>query len=78
MNSQLPMIYPAIVTSRMNEHIAAAEKSRALRSLSQHKSAMTVLRQIVANLLVGIGQRVSPPAPKPAQGSEYVLIRLAR
>lgn len=78
MNSQISMIYPTIVNSRMREHLAAAEKARVLRSLPQHRSAVTALRQTVSSLLVRIGQRVSPPAPKPAQGSEHVLIRLAR
>jgi hypothetical protein len=72
------MIYPAIVTSRMDEHIAAAEKSRALRALPQHKSAMTALRVAMANLLVRVGQRLSPPAPAIERESEHVLIRLAR
>jgi len=78
MNAQVPMIYPMIVKSRMNEHLAAAEKARALRSLPQRKSAVMALRQTISSLLVRISRRVSPPAPKPEQGSEHVLIRLAR
>lgn len=78
MNSQITLFYPSLVTSRMDEHIAEAEKTRALRGLPQRTGAVSALRQIVSNLLVRVGQRMSPSAPKSAQGGEHVLIRLAR
>lgn len=78
MNSQISLYYPSLLTSRMDERIAEVEKTRALRGLTQKSSAGTALRRIVSNLLVRVGQRMSPPAPKSEQGSEHVLIRLAR
>jgi hypothetical protein len=78
MNSQLPMIYPAIVTGRMDEQIAKAEQARVLRSVTRRPSATSALRLTVATLLVRLGQRLSPPAPVRDRDSEHVLIRLAR
>jgi hypothetical protein len=78
MNSQVSLFYPSTVTSRMDERIAEVEKARALRGLTQKSSVVSALRRFVSNLLVRVGQRMSPPAPKSEQGSEHVLIRLAR
>lgn len=82
MNSQLlPVADFSLIQLRVDERVEAAAKSRVLRQLSQRTGAFTIARRITSNLLVRIGQRLSPATPLSPEnecGDEYVLIPLAR
>jgi 4'-phosphopantetheinyl transferase EntD len=78
MNSQLPLMYPTVITDRMEAHLSAAETARALRGVTKPQGPIVNLRRLAANALVRIGQRLNPAVPERQPASEHVLIELAR
>jgi hypothetical protein len=78
MNSLIPMM-GSMVESRMEEHLARAERERMLRAAGHNDRMMSPLRRIVGAMLVRMGERLAPahrPAAEPI--NEPALIRLAR
>ena len=78
MNSLIPMI-GSVAESRIEEHLAKAERARLLRQLGRNDGMMSSLRRIAGAMLVRIGERLAPaqrPAAEPI--NDHALIRLAR
>jgi len=77
MNSLMPMV-GSVAESRVEEHLAAAERARMLRRLGHDSGVMSPLRRFAGALLVRAGEWVTP-APRSAEPvNEQALIRLAR
>jgi len=77
MNSMLPMV-GSVAESRVEEHLAAAERRRMLRQLGHDTGLLSPMRRIAGALLVRAGEWVTP-APRPAEPvNNQALIRLAR
>ena len=78
MNSLIPMI-GSVAESRVEEHLARAERERLLRQMGHPNGKMSSLRRIAGAMLVRIGERLMPaerPAAEPV--NDHALIRLAR
>lgn len=77
MNSLIPMA-SYVADSRVEEHLAAAERARILRQAG-HSGFVANLRRIAGVMLVRAGERVTPvhrPAVEP--DNHQALLRLAR
>lgn len=77
MNSQIPML-GSVAESRVQEHLAAAEKRRMLRQAG-HTGVFATLRRFAGVMLVRTGEWVAPthrPAVEP--DNHQALLRLAR
>jgi hypothetical protein len=78
MNSLIPMMGP-VAESRVEEHLARAERERLLRQLGHNNGLVSSLRRIAGAMLVRMGERLAPahrPAAEPI--NDQALIRLAR
>ncbi len=78
MNSLAPFITNTVVESRMNDHLARAERARVIRSLGTQRGYVASMRESTGNLLVRLGEWVIPPMRKTADSEDHVVVRLAR
>lgn len=79
MNSQLlPVSDLSLIQLRIDERVADAARTRALRGLRPRPSRFTVVRRVVSDVLVRTGQRLRPATSADEPTDEHVLIPLAR
>lgn len=78
MNSLIPIITNTVVESRMNDHLARAERARMIRSLDTRRSLTASMRDSTGRMLVRVGEWVIPPMRQADESEDHVVIHLAR
>jgi len=78
MNSLAPHITNTVVESRMNDHLARAERARLIRSLGTQRGFIVSMRETTGRVLVRFGEWVIPPMRQADESEDHVVIRLAR
>jgi hypothetical protein len=78
MNSLAPHITNTVVESRMNDHLARAERARVIRSLGTQRGFIVSMRGFTGRVLVRLGEWVIPPMRRTDDSEDHVVVRLAR
>ena len=78
MNSLAPHITNTVVESRMNDHLARAERARVIRSLGTQRGFIASMRACTGRVLVRFGEWVIPPMRQVDDSEDHVVVRLAR
>ena len=78
MNSLAPFITNTVVESRMNDHLARAERARVIRSLGTQRGFIASMRECTGRVLVRFGEWVIPPMRQTDESEDHVVVRLAR